>query len=111
MRVSDCRNRNRDGGRRNPSARDKPVSMDHLLGVGGFGGGAVFGGWIEINSTSKIMVALGPMSWPAPRSPYARSGGMTICHFDPAGIISSAWVQPLIIVPPTGRVAFPPRLV
>jgi hypothetical protein len=42
-------------------------------------------GWIDISSTSKIKVELGPIVlWP--RSPYARSLGMTTCHFDPAGI-------------------------
>ena len=36
--------------------------------------------WIEISSTSKMRVALGPIWPPAPRAPYARSGGMNSCH-------------------------------
>src|SRR6266852_5907167 len=44
---------------------------------------------IDSSSTSKIRVALGPISAPAPRSPYARLEGTKSCHFDPTGIICS----------------------
>ena len=51
---------------------------------------------IEINSTSKIRVALGPMSPPAPRVPYPSDGGMKNCYFDPTGMSCTPSVQPLI---------------
>src|SRR5882762_6709415 len=51
---------------------------------------------IDNSSTSKIRVALGPISAPAPRSPYARLEGTNSCHFDPTGISCSASVHALI---------------
>src|ERR1051326_8519016 len=74
-----------------------------LSGAGGFS-------LIDTSSTSKISVALGPMGPPGvPRGPYARSGGMKSCHFEPTGINCRASVQPLI-TPVTGNVAGSPRL-
>src|SRR6266513_5028783 len=59
---------------------------------------SVFGA-MDSSSTSKIRVEFGPISCPAPRSPYARSGGTNSCHFDPTGINCSASLQPLITSP------------
>src|SRR5215470_10807900 len=64
---------------------------------------------IDSSSTSKMSVALGPISLPAPRSPYARSDGTKSCHFDPTDMSWSASVQPLI-TPFTANVAGPPCL-
>src|SRR5215471_19284773 len=75
----------------------------------GAGAGAAGFGWIESSSTSKTSVALGPISRPAPRRPYARSPGIKICHFEPTGMSCSASVQPLMIWP-TLKVAGWPRL-
>src|ERR1051326_7643534 len=78
-------------------------------GAGTLSGGGFFS-LIEINSTSKISVALGPIGPPGvPRGPEARSDGMKSCHFDPTGINCRASVQPLI-TPVTGNVAGSPRL-
>ena len=51
-----------------------PETAKATLGATGATGapgtvGVVAAGWIETNSTSKIMTELGPMTFPAPRSP------------------------------------------
>src|SRR5210317_397366 len=47
-----------------------------------------------ISSTSNNSVELGPMSCPAPRSPYANSAGIDSCHFAPGFISCSASDHP-----------------
>ena len=51
---------------------DAPAALGKATGFGGVG----VGGLIPSNSTSKISIAFGPMSEPAPRPPYARSAGI-----------------------------------
>ena len=51
---------------------DAPVALGEAAGFGRAG----MGGLIPSNSTSKISIAFGPMSEPAPRPPYARSAGI-----------------------------------
>jgi hypothetical protein len=63
----------------------------------------------DISSTSKISVAFGPMSRPAPRSPYARFGGTNSWYLPPSFISWSPSVQPGM-TPETGNVAVWPRL-
>ena len=63
---------------------------------------------MEISSISKMRVALGPMAFPAPVSPYARLEGIKSCHFAPSFISGSASTHPAI-TPFTGKVAGSPR--
>ncbi len=42
--------------------------------------------WIESSSISKMSVAFGPITLPAPPGPYASAEGIKTCHFEPTGI-------------------------
>src|SRR5258708_8284718 len=49
----------------------------------------------------------GPITFPAPRSPYARLDGTKICHLEPTGISSRASLKPGMIPLSSNGTGFP----
>ena len=52
-----------------------------------------------MSSVSKMRVAFGGMTPPAPRSPYPSSGGMVSLRFSPTHMPSTPWSHPLMTCP------------
>src|SRR3989338_8470801 len=55
------------------------------------------------NSTSKVNVALGGITLPAPRAPYASCGGMVSLRLPPTFIPATPSSQPLMTCPAPTR--------